>query len=402
MSDKIRYISTSILKDLLTDHKMAFITGPRQVGKTTLAHQLLTTKKSEEFYFNFDDEEFKRIRTKNPKDLIKNLNFQKNDLIIFDEIHKDSKWKSKLKGLYDLYKKDLNFLITGSAHLNFYRKSGDSLQGRYYPYRLHPFSVGEISNIKPPPEKSWDEHLQQPQFKLSDLDKLSGFPDPLLSGNQNKAKRLLRLYRERLIKEDLRDLSNVRDINLIQTMSLLLIDKAGGQFSYESIRQDLNSSFDSVNRWLSLLEATYFTFLIRPYSKNIKNSLKKEPKCYLYDWTPIENNGRRFENIMAMHLLKNVHAWTDFAFGEFELYYIRDKQKREVDFLITKDSSPYLLLEVKSRSTTLSPSLIHFNEVLKPKFCIQLVDKLSDERKPSLLHPNIRIMSSEKFLGSIN
>lgn len=105
---------------------------------------------------------------------------------------------------------------------------------------------------------------------------------------------------------------------------------------------------------------------------------------------------------MAMHLLKNVHAWTDFAFGEFELYYIRDKQKREVDFLITKDSSPYLLLEVKSRSTTLSPSLIHFNEVLKPKFCIQLVDKLSDERKPSLLHPNIRIMSSEKFLGSIN
>lgn len=402
MTDINRYIENSIIEDALKENKMAFITGPRQVGKTTLAQHLLMAKNSENFYFNFDDDEFKKIWIRNPKDLIKNIDYKKNDLIVFDEIHKDLKWKNKLKGLYDLHKKDLNFLITGSARLNFYRKSGDSLQGRYYPYRLHPFTIGEIPEVKPPPEKSWDENYKKSLFKLSDLEKLSGFPDPLFSGSQNKAKRLLRLYRERMIKEDLRDLSNVRDINLIQTMSLLIIEKAGGQFSYESIRQDLNSSFDSVSRWLSLLEATYFNFLVRPYSKNIKNSLKKEPKCYLYDWTPIENPGRRFENLIAMHLLKNVHAWTDLAYGEFELFYIRDKQKREVDFLITRDNAPYLLLEVKSKSTTLSPSLIHFNNILKPKFCIQLVDKLIDERKPNLSHPHIQIISSEKFLSCIN
>jgi predicted AAA+ superfamily ATPase len=141
---------------------------------------------------------------------------------------------------------------------------------------------------------------------------------------------------------------------------------------------------------------------LRPYSKNIKNSLKKEPKCYLYDWSAIQDEGRRLENMVAMHLLKNVHAWTDLAYGEFELFYIRDKQKREVDFLITKNQSPYLLLEVKSGNSNLSPSLIHFTEVLKPTFSIQLVLDKKLEKKPSLLHPNISIMGIEKFLGSIN
>lgn len=402
MKEVPRYIENSIIKDALNAKKIAFISGPRQVGKTTLAKHILENKNSGENYFSFDDDEFKKIWIKNPKSILQNLDIKDHPLIVFDEIHKDHKWKNKLKGLYDLYNKEAQFIVTGSARLNFFRKSGDSLQGRYIPYHLHPFTFGEVSHVKPPPEIHWDENFGNSIFNIKDLLSLGGFPDPLLGGSLNKARRFQRLYRERLIREDLRDLSNVRDINLLSTMSLLLIEKAGGQLSFESLRQDLSTSFDSVARWINLLEAVYFMFMLRPYCKNIKNSLKKEPKCFLYDWSVIKDEGKRLENMIAMHLLKNVHVWTDLAYGEFELFYLRDKQKHEVDFLITRDQKPYLLLEVKTKNSNISSSLIHFKRQLNPTFSIQLVLDKKEERKTSLLRPQIEVMGIEKFLGSIN
>lgn len=398
MKNLRRYLQSQILSDALASRRSAFINGPRQVGKTTMAESLLAELKQQENYFTWDDDEFRKLWVKGPKEFLKNLN--KNDVVVFDEIHKDRKWKSKLKGIYDLFKNDLRFVVTGSARLDFYRKSGDSLQGRYIPYRMHPLSVGEGPMVKPPPEIHWDEHRTNP-FDLEDLLQFGGFPEPFSMQKLDKVRRWQRLYRERMIKEDLRDLQEVRDVTIIETLALLLQERAGSQLSYESLREELSTSFDSVRRWIDLLEALYFCYRIKPYSKNLKYSLKKEPKLFLYDWSLVSNPGARFENLVASHLLKSCHAWTDCAMGEFELYYLRDKQKREVDFLVTKDNKPFALVEVKSGQSTPTSSLLHYQKLLNPQFCIQVVKEDKSERSSFLQYPGVQVISAKRFLGSL-
>lgn len=395
---KRRYLETFIQQDALADKKIAFLTGPRQVGKTTIAQAILEDMRSPQNYFSWDDDEFRKIWIKNPKVILEGKKAQ--SLFVFDEIHKDRKWKQRLKGVYDLNKKDYLFLVTGSAKLGYYRKSGDSLQGRYIPYRLHPFSYGESDAVKAPPSKDWEEFATH-SYDYETLLEFGGFPEPFLSQNLSKTQRWRRLYRERMIREDLRDLQNIRDITLIENLSLLLQDRAAGQLSYESLKEDVSTSFDTVRRWIELLEAVYYCYRIKPYSKNIKNSLKKEPKLFLYDWSLIQEKGPRRENLIASHLLKSCHAWTDCAYGEFDLFYVRDKQKREVDFLVTNKGKPYALIEVKSNTRQISPSLIHYNKLLKPNFCIQVVENEKYESKLSMENPNIRVMSTQKFLSGL-
>jgi predicted AAA+ superfamily ATPase len=393
-----RYLQSQIVSDALDSQRIAFISGPRQVGKTTMAEALLAEINQEVNYFTWDDEEFRKLWIKGPKDFLKSL--EKNSVVVFDEIHKDRKWKSKLKGLYDVFKRDLRFVVTGSARLDFYRKSGDSLQGRYIPYRLHPLTVGESPQVKPPPTDHWDKNHCE-NFSYKELFQYGGFPEPFFMKNPNKARRWQRLYRERMIRQDLRDLQEVRDINLVESLALLLQDRAGSHLSYESLREDLSTSFDSIKRWIELLEALYFCYRIRPYSKNLKNSLRKEPKLFLYDWSLVKDEGTRFENMVAGHLLKSCHAWTDCAMGEFALFYIRDKQKREVDFLVTKNEKPFALVEAKSGQTTPTSALLYYQKALRPQFCIQVVNKATTDQLQPMQYPGVQIMSGPTFLGSL-
>ena len=219
--------------------------------------------------------------------------------------------------------------------------------------------------------------------------------------SQEKALRWKRLYRERMIHEDLRDLHQVRDIQQVDSLALLLQDRAGSQLSYESLRQDLSVSFETVQRWIASLEALFYCYRIKPYSKNIKNSIKKEPKLYLYDWALAPKGEARLENMVASHLLKSCDAWTQSAMGEYELFYVRDKQKREVDFFITENKKAYALIEVKSSDSKPSEALKYYQQQLKPKFCFQIVENESLEKKPSLENPNLRIMSVKKFLSAL-
>lgn len=389
-----RYWQSFIQTDALEHKKIAFVSGPRQVGKTTLAQAILSDRGGQ--YYSFDDVDFKKAWIKNPKLLVGS----EQPLIVFDEIHKDRLWKTKLKGLYDLYKNRHQFLVTGSARLDYYRKNGDSLQGRYFPYRLHPLSLNEAEHLKPPPEKDWDCHSSQQITSLKDLLNLSGFPEPLWGQSLQRAKRWQRLYLERMIQEDVRDFENIKEIRALENLSILLPEKVGSPLSIESLREDILSSYDSVKRWLQILEAIYFCYRIRPYSANIKYSLKKEPKLYLYDWSLCDNEGARWENFIAGHLLKNAQAWTDAAYGVFELHYLKDKQKREVDFLMTKDKKPWLMVEVKSQNQHISPALEHFYKILKPKFCFQIVKEKRYE-KNSLASP-IQVISAERFLQTLN
>lgn len=191
-----RYLQDPIFNDALAAHRIAFINGPRQVGKTTMVESLLKELGQSKNYFNWDDEEFRKQWIKGPKILLENI--KKDSVVVFDEIHKDRKWKSKLKGLYDLFKKDLQFIVTGSARLDYYRKSGESLQGRYIPYRLHPLSVGEGHTVKPPPMHEWDEHYTN-HFSWKELMHFGGFPEPFYMQNAMKVQRWQRLYRDGLI-----------------------------------------------------------------------------------------------------------------------------------------------------------------------------------------------------------
>ncbi|NDG84794.1 MAG: ATP-binding protein [Proteobacteria bacterium] len=387
-----RYLQKLIQSDALASHKIAFLSGPRQVGKTSLSKQILGGGPG---YFTWDDDEFKKLWIQNPKRI-----FENHGRVVLDEIHKDRSWKNRLKGLFDLYSEGTRILVTGSAHLDFYPKSGDSLQGRYFPYRLHPISLNERSFVPEPPSgKDWGGELDT-RFHIEDLLSLGGFPEPFLGQNDQKARRWRRLHRERMIREDLRDLREVKDLEKVRVLSLLLEEKVSGTLSYQSLREDVGGSFESVKSWVDALEALFFCFRIKPWSKGVKRSLLKEPKVYLYDWAVIEEPGARFENLIASHLLKSCQAWSDAAMGDFELGYLRDKQKREVDFIITRNKKPWALVEAKTQGANPSPSLLYFTQILKPEFSIQVVRNPKKERRASL-HSNVQVLDVRRFLSRL-
>jgi hypothetical protein len=361
-----RYLKQEIEKDALVKNKMAFITGPRQVGKSTLARSFIT---NDENYFLYDDDKFRLKWIKSPSDSIQTGNQQP---IILDEIHKDRKWKNKVKGIYDQNKDRLKLIITGSARLDFYRKGSDSLLGRYLPYRLHPFTMAEnLDSIAP--DKIL--HSRNIQFPWKDLLVLGGFPEPLLTGQENEAQRWSRLRLDRLISEDSRDFRNISDINAFRVLTDLLPERVGSLLSINSLKEDVGKAYATVRDWMQILNILYYIVLIKPYSKKIKRVIKAEPKMFLYDITriPKEMNSKRLENLTALHLLKACNYWTDLAHGEFELNFIRNKDQREVDFLIIKNKQPWMLIECKSNSKSISSNLYFFKNLLNTTLNYQLI-----------------------------
>jgi predicted AAA+ superfamily ATPase len=395
MSISNRYLFDAIEKDAFSKQKMVFISGPRQVGKTTLAKSFLSNSSN---YFSYDEETFRRSWIKDPKAI---LSKREEGTVVLDEIHKDRAWKRKLKGLFDSAEVDkfCQYIITGSAKLDFYRRGSDSLMGRYLPYRLHPFSVAEdLKNVSP-------DHLFETQgrvnFKLVDLLNLSGFPEPLFSGLSSQAKRWSRLRLERLVQEDARDLLNISDLRSFQNLIELLPERVGSQFSINAIKEEVGKAYATVRSWYQILETLYFSFSIKPYSKKISRSLRAEPRMFLFDILriPSELQAKRLENLTALHLLKACNYWTDTAQGEFTLTYVRDKSQREVDFLILNDAKPWMLIECKSGDREISKNLKYFSEILNPKHNIQLVNQ-SDYEKYYPAYKT-RVISYEKFFAQL-
>ena len=121
------------------------------------------------------------------------------------------------------------------------------------------------------------------------------------------------------------------------------------------------------------LVSLHFGFLIRPWFKNVGKSLRKEPKWFLRDWAGIDDPGQRAETFVACHLLKAVDGWNDLGLGHFDLRYLRDKQQREVDFVVIRDQQPWFLVEVKTSDGNLNPALAHFQKQLQAPNALQLV-----------------------------
>jgi uncharacterized protein len=367
-----RYLKSTIESDALAQGKMAFISGPRQVGKTTLGTSLVTLEASR---FNWDDEKFKLAWSRSAYE---SLSARSSKRILLDEIHKDRTWKAKLKGLYDVHHQELEFVVTGSARLDIFRKGGDSLLGRYFPYRLHPFSSNEVPN-PPSPAQVFQKMTNldfstKARFSATDLLSLTTFPEPLLGASQSRARRWSRLRLERLVQEDVRDLRAVQDLQSLKLLVQLLPTKVGSPFSVNSLRENLSVAYATLRDWTKVLEALYVHFEVLPYSQKLSRMLIAEPKIYLFDGSQIPTKGSQLENLVALHLLKAAHFWTDSAQGEFSLHYLRNKEKKEVDFCLVQDGLPKVLIECKSGETQIAEALISFSKLLKTTLNFQLVD----------------------------
>lgn len=380
---KNRYLEESVDNLCLMDHKMCFVSGPRQCGKTTFA-KMLSSKRALHRYYNWDDVSFRRIWVKTPSELIPLGNGRDVPIVVFDEIHKEKLWKRKIKGIYDTLSDPCDIVVTGSARLSIYKKGSDSLLGRYFHFRLHPFSIRELSNARPvlPDDilgnifsRTFDYKKQSQEILFRQLMQFGPFPEPFLLQHTQKARLWQKSRREIIIREDIRDISRIPDLSKIELMSALLPEKVGSLFSLNSVREDLEVSYDTVKRWLTYLKELYYIFEIKPYHKSIPRALKKEGKIYFWDYSEVPDESARFENLVASHLLKACHYWTDTGEGSFDLLYLRNKEKKEIDFLITRDGNPWLPVEVKLNDTNISSSWQPFLKSIQCEYGLQIVSK---------------------------
>lgn len=340
-----RYLERPVTEDL--KNKMVFIGGPRQVGKTTLSLNLAPKKHR---YFNwdvFEDREF----------ILKQY-FPLEKFVILDDIHKFKHWRSYVKGLYDKYKKQKKVLITGSARLDYYRHSGDSLQGRYHYYRLHPLTVKELD--------------LQTQKDFRALLNLGGFPEPFLSGSERQALRWRREYKNRVVNEDISSLEMSQNLFQMELLLSRLPELVGSPLSINSLREDLNLAHKTVAKYLDIFERMYLIYRLPPFYSHKLRAVKKEQKHYHYNWSEVQDEGARFENLIASHLLKWIHFQQDYEGQDMELFYFRDTDKREVDFIITKNKKPIQAIECKLKTKKISSHLKYFKAKFPKIECIQV------------------------------
>ena len=362
---------------LLADHfatnrQMAFVSGPRQVGKTT------TCRRHADAYCNWDNLDDRELVLASPAQLAAKLGADRlsatSPVALFDELHKFPRWKPFLKGIYDTYADRLRIVVTGSSRLDIYRRGGDSLMGRYFAYRMHPFSVAErVSRDLPDSERIVRPPRPIAPAEFDALWTHGGYPEPFLRRDPRFSRRWRSLRLRQLVREDIRDLTRVQQIDQMEVLVRQLAHASGHQLVYDRLARETRVSVDTARRWVAALCDFHLGFLVRPWYRNVARSLRKEPKWYLRDWGDIEDIGARAETFVACHLLKAVDGWNDMGLGRFDLGYLRDKEKWEVDFLVARDGEPWFLAEVKHRDTTVSPGLAHYQQQVGAPFAFQVV-----------------------------
>jgi predicted AAA+ superfamily ATPase len=402
-----RRIYLKVWDELAQEKSMVFMAGPRQAGKTTLA-QIISRSFTNYLYFNWDVPSHRTKLFANPhffedvtrKDASK-------PLIVLDEIHKFRDWKNYLKGTYDQFHDQYQFLISGSGRLDVYQKGGDSLAGRYYLFHLWPFTIAELGrrnlNIK--------EFLRNPleirivksdelKEKWNRLSKFSGFPEPFLRDRLTSYRRWSNTYSNQLIREDIRDLIAVKAIKEMETLYYLLPSKVGSPLSVPSLASDLRVTYNSIRNWLSVFELFFLVFSVYPWTKKISRAIQKERKVYLWDTPRIEDESSRFENMVAAELWRGVTQWNDLGYGKFSLHFIRNKEKQEVDFLIANGGNPFLLVEAKISETQPSSALKKFQTSLKIP-AVQLLSEHEGYKIISNNGQNILIAPASQWLSQL-
>ena len=372
MKVKARIYDSLLIEHLTNNRQMAFVSGPRQVGKTT------TCRNHAGAYVNWDNIDDRELILAGPAILVDRLGLNRLSntipVVLFDELHKYPRWKQFLKGFFDTYADQVRITVTGSSRMDVYRRGGDSLMGRYFLYRMHPFSVAETLTQDLPDAK---RIVRQPgKVKATDFAALwrhGGYPEPFIKRDTRFSRRWQSLRLEQLVREDIRDLTQIQQIDQLELLVKLLANRSAHQLIYGNLAKEVRVSVDTIRRWIDTLCNLHLGFLVRPWFKNISRSLRKEPKWFLRDWASIEDAGDKADTFVACHLLKAVDGWNDMGLGRFELGYLRDKEKREVDFLVVRDGKPWFLAEVKYHEASMSPALKYYQDQLNAPFAFQLV-----------------------------
>ncbi|MHC5039670.1 MAG: ATP-binding protein [Planctomycetota bacterium] len=374
MSHRRRIYETALADHLASHRQMAFLSGPRQVGKTTSCGKLSDVS------LNWDDVDQRDILLAGPRAVADRLHLdrlaEKTPVVLFDELHKFPRWKTFLKGFFDTYGKEVRILVTGSSRMDAFRRGGDSLMGRYFPFRMHPFSAAEtLTQDLPDPAQILRAPKKPRSGEWEALWKHGGFPEPFLKRDPRFSRRWQSLRTDQLVRGDIRDLTQVQQLDQMESLVRLLADRSATQLVYQNLAREVRVSVDTVRRWIEVLRSLHLGFLVRPWFRRVTRSLRKEPRWFLRDWAGVAHPGRRSETFVGCHLLKAVEGWTDLGYGMFELGYLRDKEKREVDFVVVRDGEPWFLVEAKTSDAPLNRSLEYFQESLGAPFAFQIAVK---------------------------
>ncbi len=401
-----------LYEDLIADHlhshrQMVFLMGPRQVGKTTSARRAVGAFE-ESHYLNWDNRDHRRILLGGPGAVAEHIETSRlrdhTPVLLLDEIHKWGNWKDFLKGLFDTYvdeRDKISIVVTGSARLDVFRSGGDSLMGRYFGYRMHPLSIAELAR----PEARTDALIAPPNDipdqAYDTLRTFGGFPEPHEKADDQFYGKWRKTRSQLLFKEDLRDLSRIRELGQVEILAELLVDRVGSTLVYSNLARDLDASVNTIKQWLQTLSQLYYCFPIRPWHKNVSRALRKRPKYYLWDWSLTDDPGARAENLVASALLKAVHYWNDQGLIDFDLRYIRDKQKNEVDFAVIRDDAVWFLVEVKSSDTSLTSSLSRFQSQTNAHHAFQVVMDLDYVDTTCFDHHDPTVVPARTFLSQL-
>ncbi|MCY3884343.1 MAG: AAA family ATPase [Gammaproteobacteria bacterium] len=380
-----RYVEGEFHSLLEQYRQMIFLSGPRQVGKTTAVRNI-SNRLPLSHYLNWDNVQHRQRFLHNPTDFASEIGLDQvtatKIFCLFDELHKFSRWRDFLKGLHDSYSA-FNAVVTGSAQLNVFWRGGDSLRGRYFSYTLHPLSIAELVRSLDDIERAI---VTMPK-KISDdrweaFWQFGGFPEPFQRANKRFHNRWTLTFNDQVLREEVRDLTRVRELSQIESLALHIRDRVGQMSNYLGLARSVQSSVDSVRRWTTILESLYFCYRVTPWYRNVARSLRKEPKFYLWDWSQVQDAGAKAENIVASALLKSVNWWTESGLGNYSLHFLRDTQKREVDFIVVRDGQPWFLVEVKSGSPcSLSPQLGYFQKQVGADHAFQVSFEASFESR---------------------
>ncbi|MDZ7699775.1 MAG: ATP-binding protein [Deltaproteobacteria bacterium] len=385
---------------------MVFIAGPRQAGKTVFT-KMLAKKVPNSLYFNWDILDEKRKLIENPS-FYEEVHRKDSSLplIIFDELHKYSAWKNYLKSVYDRDKGNYKFIVSGSGRLDMYQKRGDSLAGRYLMFYLWPFTLAELAAGRIAFEKFMSNPIEihpapgAAQTIWQRLEQCTGFPDPYLDGTVEFYRIWSNTYRKQLLREDIRDLTSVRNIEDMEILFSLLPSRVGSPLSMAALSRDIGVSFDSVRKWIDLFEGFFMVFRIAPWARKISRAITKEKKLYLFDYAGVDSPSGRFENMVALELFRAVSNWNDLGLGHFSLHYLRNKEKEEVDFLIAGNHKPLLLIETKLADDDADRGLRKFQKTLHVPG-LQLVNRPGICKLVSNNNSKILIISADHWLASL-
>ena len=402
------------LNSAFLGRRMSFIAGPRQVGKTTLVQAHLKHLHQEDLYYNWDTVTTKRKFSETPLFFLENIAepvpppgpaAAARFWVVLDEFHKHPDWKGLVKGYYDEFGHFIRFVMCGSARLDFLRRSGESLLGRYFLFKMYPLGPGDVLDVQDfEPLSAWIPGKEIP-FAAPDaafveavknLVSLTGFPEPFYAGKREFYQRWLDAHIGLLTREEVRDLSRITDISRLQLLVSLLPERVGAPLSINRLTTVLKCAHSTVTNWLQALAQVYLIFFVPPYASSLARSIKKEQKVYFWDWGIHSDDGKRFENFMAVQLMKAVSAWNECGLGRFSLHYVRTKDGRETDFLITNDETPVLLVEAKISNEHLDKNVPYFKEKTGAALAFQVVqeaDGLLRQKAPSVF-----VMDVNRFL----